>query len=380
LYNNDYYAGVNTKYFIDTRQLDNDETLQVLPSVQLHKYLSHFLVNNFTYNIDAHINNYDRKKGSTQKQAEIRIPLEYTASFFDDYVSFSLGEEFYYSKYMFGNGQYVNDDYQYYSNFHRAKLFTDLTKKYDGFVHVLQPSVEYFKPGIENQKPLELDALLENQPETEPTLKDLPFAIGVPEESYVFRLSQYFYDEEMKLKFFQRISQIYYTDREYTLSDLSNEMQYNWHKWSFYNNITYSTKLSYIKESSSTIRLLESEYNFSLGHSYKQVLTGEVSTSTDPIFAVTANDINFRFGYTYNNSIGFTGAVTYNVEEALSEQWVVGGSYKVDCWSMSASLRQDITPRPSGEPTTNNSFFLQLNFIPFGGIGLSSAELAAGTY
>jgi len=380
LHNDDYYAGVNAKYFIDTRKVDNDDTLQVLPSIQLHKYLKHFIVDNFTYNIDVHINNYDRKKGATQQQVEMRIPLEFTTSFFDDYVSLSLGEELYYSKYMFGNGQYTNDEYQYYSNFHRAKLFTDLTKKYDGFVHVLQPSVEYFKPGSENEKPLALKTLLDTQLPTEPSLSDLPFATGIPEESYMLRLSQFFYDDAMKLKFFQRISQIYYTEREYEFSDILNEMQYNLDKWSFYNNIIYSTEYSYIRESSSTVSLKESEYSFSLGHSYKQVLKEETETEVNPDFSVTANDVYFRFGYTYNSNIGFTGALTYNIEEAESRQWVLGGSYKVDCWSMSASARRDIIPRASGEPTTTNAFYLQLNFIPFGGIGLSSAGLANGVY
>jgi len=249
VYNNEYYAGVNAKYFIDTRKDDNEDTLQILPSVQLHKYLTSFMIDNFTYSVDLHINNYYRTKGSTQKQAELNIPLEFTTSFFNDFVNISLGEELYYSKYLFGNGNYVNDDYQYYSNFHRAKLFTDLTKKYDSFTHVIQPSIEYFKPGLENEKPLTLDELIKNQPIDEPTLKDLPFAVGLPEEAYLLRISQYFYDDKMKLKFFQRISQKYYTDKEYKFSDITNEMGYNWDNWRLYNNITYSTEFSYLRES-----------------------------------------------------------------------------------------------------------------------------------
>ncbi|HIQ28652.1 MAG TPA: LPS-assembly protein LptD, partial [Sulfurovum sp.] len=43
-YNNDYYIGLNAKYFIDTRNnVDQDETIQILPSIQGHKYLQHFL-------------------------------------------------------------------------------------------------------------------------------------------------------------------------------------------------------------------------------------------------------------------------------------------------------------------------------------------------
>jgi len=372
LYNNEYYAGVNAKYFIDTRKDDNADTLQILPSVQLHKYLTSFLIDNFTYSVDFHVNNYYRTKGSTQKQAELSIPLEFTTSFFDDFINISLGEEFYYSRHLFGNGDYVNDDYQYYSNFHRAKLFTDLTKKYDSFTHVIQPSVEYFKPGYENEKPVTLDELIKNQPVEEPTLKDLPFAVGLPEEAYLLSLSQYFYDDKMKLKFFQRISQRYYTDKEYKFSDITNEMGYNWDKWRLYSNINYSTEFSYLKESSSSISLVESGYNFTLGHTFKQAVSGDLIA--DPTYTITSNDINLNFGYTYNERIGFTGAVIYDMEEATSEQWMIGGNYKVDCWSMAASVRQSFIPRPTGEATIENIFYLQLNFIPFGGIGTDSLE------
>jgi LPS-assembly protein len=362
---------VNAKYFIDTRKVDNDDTLQILPTVQFHKYLTEF-IDNFTYSTDLQVNNYYRKKGSTQQQAELRIPLEYSTSFFNDFVNISLGEEFYYSKYLFGNGQYTNDNYQYYSNFHRAKLFTDLTKKYDSFTHVIQPSLEYFRPGFESEKPVTLDELIKNQPVEEPKLSDLPFAAGLPEEAYLLNLSHYFYDDAMKLRFYQRLSQKYYTNREYKLSDITNEMEYNWKRWKLYNNITYSTELSYIKNSYSQISLIESEYNFSVGHSFKQLPS--VETSIDSVYTITANDVNLMFGYTYNERIALTGALIYNIEDATSEQWMLGGNYKVDCWSMAASVRQSITPRPTGEATVENTFYLQLNFIPFGGIGTNTLK------
>ena len=370
LNNDDYYVGINAKYFIDTRLEDNDETLQVLPSAQLHKYLSSFLVDNFTYSIDAHINNYTRKEGSTQKQAEFRVPLEFTTSFLDDYINISLGEELYYSKYLFGNGEYVNDNYEYYSNFHRAKVFSDLTKKYDDFVHVLQPSIEYFKPGLENEDSSKLDKLLEDSPD----LKGLPFAVGVPEESFVFKLSQYFYDNKAKLKFLHRISQIYYSNRDYTLSDIDNEMLYYLDEWRFYNNLKYSTEDSFLKEMSSFVEFKKPDYKLSVGHVYKQVQVTPLEEDSELL--ITANDLSLKFNYSYDNNIDFSGALIYNIEDELSEQWVVGGSYSVDCWSIAASMRRDIRPVPAGEAISSDIFYLQLNFIPFGGVGLSSDNLA----
>ncbi|WP_373028712.1 LPS-assembly protein LptD [Sulfurovum sp.] len=358
-YNNDYYAGLNAKYFIDTREgVNDDETLQILPSVQLHKYLSHFIWDNLTYSTDLRINNLYRKEGTTLRQAELKIPLEFTTSFFDDFLNLSLGEEIYYSKFFFGNGDYLYDDFEYYSTIHKVKLFTDLTKKYDDFIHVLQPSLTYIKPGTEYQSPVEFSSLSDEQKEL--------FAVGLPEEHYAFSLSQYFYDESMKLKFFQRLTQRYYLDRSYELADISNEMQYNWNQWSFYNNVTYSHEYGKIRESSSSIALNEQDYQLSVGHTYKQILPDVPLHIADD--DINANDLSLTFGYTLNEKITLNGGFTYDVDDASNNQWRFGGSYHRDCWSVSASVREEITPRPTGF-TTDTSFYVQLNFIPFGGVG-----------
>lgn len=350
---NDYYLGLNAKYFIDTRKENDDDTLQELPAIQLHKYLSHFLTENFTYSVDFHINNLDRKEGATMRQAELKIPLEFTTSFFDDFLSLSLGEELYYSKFFFGNGTFVHDDYSYYSNIHKMKIFSDLTKKFDGFVHILQPSLEYINPGTQSESPIEFSLLSDEQ-------KDL-FSVGLPEEKYEFSLSQYFYDDDMKLRFFQRLSQAYYPEREYELADLTNEMQYNWDKVSLYNNLIYAHEYSKVRESSSYMRLKGSDYNVALGHSYRKALP-------DLPLAREINDVNFGFGYTYSQKVNFNGGFTYNIDDASSKQWRVGGGYKRDCWSVNASVRQDIRPTSAG-PISSNSFYMQLNFTPFGSIG-----------
>ena len=356
--NNDYYAGLNAKYFIDTRKDDNDDTMQILPSLQLHKYLTHFIWENLTYSADLHFNNFDRKEGATMRQAEFTIPLEFTTAFFDDFLNMSLGEEFYYSKFFFGNGIFEHKDYEYYSNIHKIKFFTDLTKKYDGFIHVLQPSVQYVKPGNEHQSPTDFSLLSDEQRAL--------FSVGLPEEQYDFSLSQYFYDENMKLKFYQRFIQRYYEDRDYHLGDMSNEMQYNWTAWTLYNNITYSHEFSKVRESSSRVGLSMTDYYVSLGHTYKKVLA-------DLPNSLPGNDMDLSFRYSYNEKIKFNGGLTYNIDESSSKQWRFGGSYNRDCWSMAASIRQDITPRPTGF-TTDNTFFVQFNFIPFGSIGTGAVN------
>ena len=356
---NDYYLGLNAKYFIDTRRgVDDDKTLQILPTIQMHKYLEHFISKNFTYSADFKINNFDRKKGATMQQAELRIPLEFTTSFFDDFVNLSFNEAFYYSKFFFGNGDFVYDDFQYYSNIHKVKLFTDLTKKYDGFIHVLQPSLTYLKPGSENQSPIEFSQLDDAQKEL--------FTVGLPEEQYQFALSQYFYDDNAKLIFYQRLIQKYYTDRAYQFADLNNEMQYNFDTLSIYNIIGYSHEFNKIRFSSSSLTFKQPDYRITLGHSYKKVLADEPKSRS-------ANDINFDFAYTYNEKIRLSGGLTYNIDDSTSKQWKVGGSYYRDCWSVAASIRQDIRPTSAGA-ISENTFYLQLNFTPFGSIGTDTLK------
>jgi len=353
---NAYYFGLNAKYFIDTRRESNDETLQILPSLQWHKYLDHIIWNNLTYSVDMHMNNITRKKGSTLKQLETKVPFEYTISLFNNFLNVMFSEEFYYSKYLFGNGTFGHNSFQYYSNVHKAKIFTDLTKHYDSFSHVFLPSLTYIKPGSENESPIGFTDLEKSQ-------KDL-FAVGLPEEQINFSLSQYFYDENVKLKFFQRFSQNYFPNREYKLDDMRNEMGYYWGEWSFYNQIIYSNEFSAVHSISSDISLRESDYKFSIGHIYQQTLSDETKK-------IAANNIDLSLGYAYNDRVSFGGGIIYDIEESTSKQWKIGAGYHRDCWSVDASMRRDIRPNSSG-PQNLTSYYIQLNFIPFGAIGTDS--------
>jgi len=357
LANDDYYLGLNAKYFIDTSIPSNDTTIQQLPAIQLHKYLDRLFWDNLTYSVDLQLKNFDRTEGTTMKQAEMKVPFEFTMPFLDDYLNLSLGETLYYNKSFFGNGEYTHDEFQYFNTYHSAKIFSDLTKKYDRFIHVLQPSLEYVRPGSASQSPVDFEMLSQEQ-------KDL-FVMTQKEEHYALALSQYIYDDAMNLKFFQRISEHYYVNRENHFSDISNEMQYNWQQWQFYSDLTYAMEFKEIREASTRVSFNGHGYNFSLSHTYKQPLP-DLST------VVSANDVNFNFGYDWDDHLHLHGALSYNINTSESKQWLLGGKYQQDCWGVSAALRQDITPRPDHKATTENSFYIQFDFKPFVSLGTAS--------
>ncbi len=373
LYNEDWYAGLNAKYFIDTRRADNDATIQTLPALQFHKYLKSFLVDNLTYSLDLQTRHLERKEGATLNQIELRMPIEFTASFLDNYLNVTLGEYLYFGRFYFGNDDTLpHNDFQYYSNIHNAKIFSDLTGHFDSFTHVLQPSLSYTNPGSENQSPVPFDALVTDQPQ----VKEL-FSVGVPEEQFRLALSQYFYDDSMKLIFFQRFSQNYYPDREDTLADLRNEMAYYHGGWTFYNNIVYSFIYGDISESSNSVSVKQDGYSIGVGHTFKQLLT-------DTTQLTTANDISLNFNYAYNERVSLSGALIYNLEDETSKLWRFGGSYTRDCWSIAASVSADVRPRPTAVPGVTDysqeyGFFIQLNFIPFASINSAQLNTALPT-
>lgn len=355
LHNDTFYTGLYANYFIDTRKQDNDETLQQLPSLQIHKYLDHLIWDNLTYRADIRMRNLERNTGSTLNQIEGTIPLELNYAFFDDYLNLSLGESLYYSKYYFGNDTFSYDAFEYYSNIHKVRLFSDLTKTYDGFVHVLQPSLEYSVPGNVMQSPVDFALLSDSQKEL--------FDISLPEEHVTLGLGNYFYDTDANLKFYDRVFQTYYIDRAYEFADLGNEMQYNWKNWQFYNYVVYAHEFNKIREASSRITLKEDEYNFSIGHTYKQKLPD------DQTIFVPANNVHFNFSYSVNTRVKMRGGLVYGLDDTDERQlWVVGGSYTRDCWSIDVSMRHGLMPRPVGA-TMENNIYVQLNFIPFAKVG-----------
>ena len=358
LYNENYYAGINAKYFIDTREKTNDSTLQQLPSFQWHKFLAPLVLDNLTYSIDTHFNNVTRKIGATMRQAEIKVPVEYSTSFWNDYMNLSLKNEFYYSKYFFGNEEFKNDTFQYYSNIQKVALYTDLTKQYDEYIHVIEPSIEYVNAGTDKQSPIAFEELHKHQ-------KKL-FSVGLPEKTVSFGFKQYLYDESMHLVFSHRLAQRYYPDRAYKLSELENEIEYTLDDWTFYNYMTYSHDFNAIHAMASSIEIDKDTYSFDLGHTYKQYLRKEGNS-------IAVNDINFDFKYSLNQRIRMSGGFSYDMENKESKQWKMGIGYFKDCWSIDTSYRRDIRATSNG-PETLNTFYLQLNFIPFGGVGTGDFE------
>ena len=369
----DFHAGLYAKYFIDTYKTENNATMQVLPTIQLHKYIKPILLDNLTYSLDLTINNYTREEGATVKLAEFYAPLEYTTSFFDDFISLSLKEELYYKQALYGNDTFENDEYDYYNNIHRIKLFSDLTKNYGSFMHVLQPSLTYSLPGDDDKDFEKFEELNDVQ-------KKL-YSPGFEEEDISFKLSHYFYDEGGNLKFYQRLSQSYLPEQEeYNWGDLSNEMQYNLEYWKFYNLLVYSHEFNKISGMSSRVQWNGEGFGVSLSHSYERIFSW---SDNDEIKTYEkTNDLILNIGFNITKRLNIGAGFTYDLdnddtEDELQMQYRIGLKYNRDCWNISVGFKQDIRPLITADGTKSmeeDIFAFQLNFVPFGGFNMSSDD------
>ena len=370
-HNEDFSGGVFAKYFIDTRLEDNNSTMQILPTLQLHKYLKPILFDRLTYSLDLTANNYTREEGATLKVAEFHAPIEYTFPMMNDYVTLSLKEDLYYNTLLFGNGEFREDNYQYYNGISRIKLFSDLTKKYSNFVHVIQPSVTYSIPANPVESPVAFDELDEEQRKL--------FAPGKEEENIAFKFSQYFYDDDGDIRFFERLTQTYLPDREENnLGNLQHEIEYNKDEWKAYNSLVYNYEFNKIEEAVTELSWKHDDYSAAVSHSYQRGYAYD--ENHEVVESKDTNDINLRLGFKLTNRIDVGAGVVYNIDDEESTQYRLSATYDRECWNLTLGLRQDIRPiqaSSGADSISDTSFNFQLNFVPFGGVGLSSNQLAS---
>ena len=369
----DYFLGVYGKYFIDTTQIENNATMQILPTLQVHKYLQTAFSDNLTYSLDFTANNYTREEGMTLKLGEFYAPIEYTTSILDDYLSLSLKEDIYLKKAIYGNETFDIEDYDYFNSVTRAKVFTDLTKKYDSFVHILQPSITCSLPTNDDSYFEKFEELTDEQRRM--------YSPGFEEEDISFRLSQYFYDEGGNIIFYQRFIQSYLPEQdEYNWGNLSNEMQYNIAHWKFYNLLIYSHEFNKISEMSSRINWGGDGYSVGISHSLERIYSwgedDELRTYEK------TNELKVDLGYALTDRLRFEIGMTYDIDgddkdEELQSQYRAGFKYDKGCWNLALGMKQEIRPiqTTSGSKSIEENIIgFQLNFVPFGGIAMSTED------
>jgi lipopolysaccharide assembly outer membrane protein LptD (OstA) len=128
---------------------------------------------------------------------------------------------------------------------------------------------------------------------------------------------------------------------------------------------------------SSRIGWRVADYGVSVGHTFERYYSYNDDQEVEE--DKRNNGINLNLSLQVTKRIGLQGGLVYDLDEKESSQYLLGLNYNKDCWNLSLGLRQDVRPIEStdgADSILENTFSFQLNFVPFGGVGLSSNDLS----
>ncbi|MDR0666895.1 MAG: LPS-assembly protein LptD [Campylobacteraceae bacterium] len=340
------YAGVYSKYFIDTDQSNNDYTLQEIPTLQYHKFLDSAFVNNIQYSIDMQYHNYYRKTGLEAQQLEFQLPATLYWQMFDDVLRFSVSENIYFMRVNY-DGVTTQDSYgQYFRNYHTLSSYTDLAKAYENFFHKIYFGAEYIIPSFEKQKGY-LD-------------RDEFVPINTETEQAAFKFNQYFYNTDGRKIVSHTMRQPYYfEDYEYKYAPLENRIELDISpSLSLSNELRYSHQESKIVKSISYASYENGIGTFYLSHTYNK-------DENNNYFALRAQSKIFK-----NSS--FFGEIQYDVDGSFTKAWNIGFAQSKDCWDYKIMYKEDIAPKltSSGKASSvdKRGIYLLFNLYPLGGM------------
>ena len=353
LYNDSYYVGLNAKYFLDANQESNSKTLQEFPSLRWHKFNSSFGIDHFSYSIDAKLSHYTRHKGTASKQLEFSVPMVYQLDFLEDYLKIELSEEVYGFIGEFSKGISGQEDYSTLMATHKLKLYSDMIKPYQSGLHTVEWSIAYEKQDYLGDGLLEYTAL-------DPVLRKDFLSRKPFDDRVTLAWNQYWHSNTLSLEAKQRISQVYYPDRDEAWGDLKHELEFTYGEWSVSNLFKYSFAYDNFSEMSNKLLYQKNLLSLELEHFWRKDLEAG---------AILTNEIAFDMKYQYSKEVKLFSSMTYDLEQKESKKWRSGILYDKGCWSVEFSYNHDTKPileKDGGGSINNDTFLVRLNLVPFG--------------
>lgn len=350
----DEYLGLYAKYFIDTEKLDNADTLQTLPSFQYHKFTKNLFENydNFLYSIDYKFKNSYREKGLRARQHEIALPIIFNKVLLSEYINFSASENLYYSRVNYFEGNSTTENANYFSNYHKLTISSDLSKKYDNFIHNMQLGISYIIPSFDNQSGYFADFI--------------PF--NVEQKSVRVKFNEYFYDNGGFNYLTHRVSQdIYLENKDNTLDDLENELIYRFSK-DFYvqNTLIYSHEYDKLKKIQSGLYYNDTHHSVKVNHTFQE------APNLDKINFLTAD-----FSRKIDRRYEVFGGLDYDFDNDFTKEWRLGWRMKKRCWDYQFRFIQSVTPNltsAGAESITRRGIYLYVRLANIGGVELKSEK------
>jgi len=345
-YNNkDNYFGAYFKYYKDLASQNNDATLQQLPSLQYHNYLSTLLDDYILYSFDMKSTNFTRIKGKTAIKTDINIPLSVQTSMLDEYINLSYTTYISAQHTAFGNNNEEKTDpidYDGYilRNYNAFNISTQQTKAYDKLTHAVDTGVEYIIDGQDTRSGYYSYCELKNASGVRINSNDKIcefYNISQTQDNLKLYFSQYLYGDDGEQIIYHRLSQnISYSTDNNTTTQLENEFDIKITKYlTYYNDIYYDYDESAISKVFNNIAYNNKSVNLAFSHIYQQTFTKEPKETS---YVTSSLVYNFNKHYAYHLK------ADYDVENSFNKNKEIGFLYKKKCWDFGLKYIENNRP------------------------------------
>ncbi len=340
----DYY-GLYIKYYIDTAKVSNKDTLQELPTLQYHRFSNTLLWDNMLYSVDVKVKNYEREEGLNATQYELNIPLTFYFKFMDDYLNFSFSENIYTTYISYANEDTPNSYGEYFRNYHKFTLYTDLLKPYEDFYHTVYLGLDYVVPSKEDKNGYFADFI----------------PVDTEQESVTLNLVEYFYNGAGDKKVSHTLKQQYFfSDTRYKYGDLENKITlFLDSDITFSNTLFYSHQYNRFSKIQNSFSYKAKNYKFNLLHTYENSVTSD------------KNFITFNADTDYFRNYDIFASLNYDIKNGFFKSWKIGWKHKKRCWDYSVVYTESTTPQltSSGDSSINKKgIYILFNLYPIGSI------------
>jgi len=330
----DYIAGVYAKYFIDTSKLSNEDTIQILPQLNLHKYVTKdILLNSF----DANFYNYY----SVPKRYfmfNMLLPVSYSKAILNNYLFYKITETF-----SFANANYYNSSTKpdVFSQLYTSiELYSSLIKK-SSFLHIINPSItlninNYNKINNENDLLGELEI----------------------DNSLNLNLFQIF--EKDSLYFDHTLSQTIYIDKN-SENDMENSINFKYKKVSLNLQNKFSWDMKRVVYNTITTSYSGDKYYLKMTHLYKY----------DKIYENKIKTISFRIEKKLNQYKKFYFEYSYDLLNRYNKYVLFGLKKQKKCWQYDFGFKRNRIPVLKDNGISyRDDYILNFNvyFYPIGGL------------
>ena len=324
--------GAYFKYFIDTSLKSNDTTWQILPQLNLHRFLTknNGLLNSY----DINFYNYYRKSGSNFLLADILVPVSYYKSLLNDYLKFKITEQF-----SGGYGFYYQENSpksEYFTLSTQIKLYTSLTKFNNEYIHIISPSLTL---NLKNYAHSKIYSDLINIPDVQNYL--------------TFNLFEIFQNDMFNLT--HTLNETYYLDLE-KFADLENIFTLKFSNYTIDENNRYSIEKNFGAYNNFKISYNNKKYLIYVSHVYQK----DVSESIISGLKYNIND--YKKIYTEYG---------YDIRNDFTKYWLLGVNLNKKCFKYDFSFKQSHIPVLEENGISyrkDNLITINVEFVPIGGI------------